>query len=258
MENAEPLSLLPGFKIYGARVIHSLRNGISVILWMSIAITINACSIPSVVVETTDQYQVPAEIPPGQGWWFARFNMAGSEQQSPDWYMGTLIAGEIIAPLLTEHRNDIEFWRIHRRAGRDGDNHVFSFIFYSSAETARLIYQGIDNNELLKQLISEQKITETVSDETTKILRPEISATSDENWSDEIQKTWPSYIMGASQMWLDLVTEYAGQQEAGIDPVERYQQVQKRLTEVWQAEGRHAWLHHLNALYAYQPLLMRY
>jgi len=30
------------------------------------------------------------------------------------------------------------------------------------------------------------------------------------------------------------------------------------MTDIWQEQGQHAMLHHLNAVYAYQPLLMRY
>lgn len=237
---------------------YSLRLSVSAILIVSTAISISACTVFPDNVDTKDRYQVPPELATGDGWWHARFRIAWPEQQKPDWSMGALIAGEIISPVLTEFRNDIEYWRVHRRAVRDGHDHVFTFVFYSSAKTASLIYEHIDNNHGYKQLLSKQYIIWTGFDDTTTILLPEVSATSDSNWPVEIQQTWPSFIMGASQMWLDLVTEYAAQLEDNIEPIERYQKVQNRLTEVWQAEGRHALLHHLNALYAYQPILMHY
>jgi hypothetical protein len=227
-------------------------------MFISISLLLTACTVAPVVVDVTEQYQVPDKLSAGKGWWYARFRVTWPEGEKPDWSIGTLVAGEIIAPVINKYRQDIELWRFHRRAARDGYDHVFSFIFYSSAETASLIYQNIDRNEQLQQLKSEQVIIWTGFDNTTTNKRPEVSATSDSSWPEEIQQTWPVFIMGASQMWLDLVKHYSRQSDADMEPVQRYQIIQQKVTEVWQDNGRHAWLHHLNGLYAYQPMLMRY
>ena len=110
----------------------------------------------------------------------------------------------------------------------------------------------------MQQLKAEQIIIWTGYDGTATNSRPKISDTSDSDWPDEIKKTWPVFIMGASQMWLDLVKEYSLQVDVDLESKSRYQEVQKHLDEVWKNQGHHAWLHHLNALHAYQPLLMRY
>ena len=34
-----------------------------------------------------------------------------------------------------------------------------------------------------------------------------------------------------------------------------YQEVNTTLSELWRKEGRHAFLHHLNALFGYEPLI---
>ena len=210
---------------------------------------------------TIDQNQPAAyqeTLPDGKGWWYARFRMDWQEEEKPNWYLGALVGAEVIAPVIKKHRQDIKLWRFHRRAKRDGHDHVFSFIFYSSAQTARHIYNEIDDNALLTELQTEALITWVGFDDTSAISKPDINDTSEVQWPEIVQKTWPVYIMGASQMWLDLVTEFAKQQDSDFSKIELYKEVQNQITEIWQEQGGHAWLHHLNALYAYQPLLMRY
>ena len=34
-----------------------------------------------------------------------------------------------------------------------------------------------------------------------------------------------------------------------------YQEVNATLSQMWREEGRHAYLHHLNALFGYEPLI---
>ncbi len=238
--------------------IMTIGRGALKLLFISISLLLAACTVTPVIVDGAEQYHAPEQLPAGKGWWYARFRVAWPEGEKPDWSIGTLVAGEIIAPVINKYRQDIELWRFHRRAARDGYDHVFSFIFYSSAETASLIYQNIDSNEQLLQLKSEQVIIWTGFDNTTTNKRSEVSATSDPSWPEEIKKTWPVFIMGASQMWLDLVKHYSRQLDADMEPIQRYRIIQQKVNEVWQDNGRHAWLHHLNGLYAYQPILMRY
>jgi hypothetical protein len=68
--------------------------------------------------------------------------------------------------------------------------------------------------------------------------------------------------MGASQMWLNLIAEIAAENltddppPASIAEIETfYQRVNQTIAELWQKEGRHAFMHHLNALFEYKPLI---
>ena len=65
--------------------------------------------------------------------------------------------------------------------------------------------------------------------------------------------------MGVSRMWLQLISELADQ-SPGVSGVsgnpDSYRQVQAGITDLWQTEGRHAFLHHLNALFGYEPLII--
>ena len=104
-------------------------------------------------------------------------------------------------------------------------------------------------------------IDEVVYDDPTKLTRPDIEDTSDKNWPVSIQKAWPYYIMGVSQMWLNLITQVAddnlkSEPHSSVKEIETfYSQVNETVTDLWQKQGRHAFMHHLNALFGYEPLI---
>ncbi|MEE9395858.1 MAG: hypothetical protein V3V31_02480 [Methylococcales bacterium] len=194
-----------------------------------------------------------------KGWWYARFRLRWPKDVEAAWYLGPLIANEIVAPALHQYANKIELWRFHRRAGRDAAGHQFSFIFYSSPTTAGEIYYALETNPLLKALIKKGKIKNVGFDNLDKITKSAIEDTSDKHWPEEIQKSWPYFIMGASQMWLNLTQQLANQQqkqEKSMDLEKRYQRIHSQLLALWKHEGNHALLHHLNALYGYEPLII--
>ena len=86
--------------------------------------------------------QLPAEVAlndTDKSWYAARFSLNWEAGQEPQWYLGTLLAGEIITPILDQYAPQITCWRIHRRAVHDKTGHVFSFIFYSSEASAAMI-----------------------------------------------------------------------------------------------------------------------
>lgn len=217
-----------------------------------------ACAPKQQTVKKPDNENLSTQVASGEGWWTARYRFNWPEGEKPNWMLGTLVAGEMVAPVLTAFDQDIKLWRFHRRAARDGHDHVFSFIFYSSAETAQQIFARLRQDPLLQQLRDEQQIIWTGFDNTAVIRKPEISATSDRHWPEAIQKSWTEFIMGASRMWLDLVLSYDHEIDADVELLERYQTIQNKINQNWLNWGRHAWFHHLNALFAYQPLLMRY
>ena len=218
-------------------------------------------SVPPVASnsETPEHHQTPpANLPAGEGWWYARFHIDWPEGEEIRWYMGTLIGAEVIAPVFDEYYQDIYIWRVHRRASRDGHGHVFSFIFYSTPQATQRIYTAIESNTVVKSLLENGQLTKLSFDDVTRITRPNVEDTSDKNWTLSVQKAWPAMIMGASRMWLELVSESASRQSniSGIEA--RYKKVQDDVTQIWRDQGQHAILHHLNGVYAYQPLLIRY
>lgn len=202
-----------------------------------------------------------SELPSGNGWWAARFRMQWPPETQPIWYMDLYLAHQVILPRLEQNRQAISLWRFHRRAARDGGGRQFSFIFYASPQTAQKIFDALKTDPLVNNMKSNGILDQDVYDDPTRITLPNIEDTSDKNWPTSIQKSWPYYIMGASQMWLNLIAEIAAENMAESPPASLaeietfYQQLNETITGLWQQEGRHAFLHHLNALFEYEPLI---
>ena len=233
-------------------------------LFITIVITLGlwgCATLAPVEEDSAAAEQLAAEagtLPDGEGWWYARFHIDWPEGEATRWYMGTLIGGEVIAPIFNDYYQDVYIWRVHRRASHDGHGHVFSFIFYSTPQGAQRIYNAIENHAVVKSLLEGGQLNRVAVDDVTSITRPNIEDTSDDRWPESVQKTWPAMIMGVSRMWLDLVSELAAEESALGGLEAKYKNVQESITAVWREQGQHAMLHHINAVYAYQPLLIRY
>ena len=203
------------------------------------------------------------ELPSGSGWWVARFHLAWPPDTKPVWYLDLCLAHQVIAPQLALHEKDIYLWRFHRRAARDASGRMFSFIFYAAPRTAEQIFSALQTDPLVRKLMDEGVLERTEYDNPARIERPNIEDTSDRQWPVPIQKTWPYYIMGASRMWLNLIAEVAAEYPEDFAPTSSkeieayYQQIDKTILELWQQEGRHAFMHHLNALFEYEPIIYR-
>jgi hypothetical protein len=199
----------------------------------------------------------------GQGWWYARFRITWPENTEPSWHIDLLIADKIIAPVLSEHNEILTLWRFHRRAARDQEGHQFSFTFYASPSTAEQVFSDLKSSSLLKKMKHAGLIIKDIYDDTNRITASEISDTSDGNWAPVIKKSWPYFIMGVCQMWLTLVTEVADdlpdiKQNAALSKlILRYRQINETVKSLWREQGSHALLHHLNAIFGYEPVLVR-
>lgn len=230
------------------------------LLMIALLLAAAGCTVlrPSAGAAADAAPPVSAALAKGTGWWYARFHIARPEGESPRWYIGTLLGGEVIAPVFEQHYQDILIWRVHRRAGNDDYGHVFSFIFYSTAAGAQRIYADLEKNSVLRRLRQEGTVTAVDFDNLATISRPDIEDTSDPHWPLAVQQTWPALAMGASRMWLDLVGEMVVEHADEPDLEQRYRSVQKDINTLWAQQGQHAVLHHLSALFAYQPLLITY
>jgi hypothetical protein len=227
---------------------------------LSLSIFLSACTLVAKTPEPLTQKSSAADdaLPVGEGWWYARFFIDRPEGESPQWHIDTLLAGEVVAPVFEHHYRDILIWRFHRRAADDDYGHVFSFIFYSTAEGAQRVYNELGVHPALAQLRRDGLVTRVAFDDLGSIMRPAIEDTSDENWLPVVQQAWPAMIMGASRMWLEIVTSLAADQPEELGLVDRYLAVNDEVSRIWREQGQHAVLHHLSAIYGYEPLLIRY
>jgi hypothetical protein len=198
------------------------------------------------------------------GWWYARFAVNWPPDKEPSWYVDSLLAHRVVSPVLDQFGNEIVLWRFHRRAGRDQAGHQFSFIFYATQDTARGVFATIEADGTLKAMRNGGMIIRVSCDDLGTITRPNLEDTSDRAWSLPIQKSWPFYIMGVSEMWLNLIREVATRTSSGKPPANLaetlafYEEVNAAIDKMWQEEGQHAFLHHLNAIFGYEPLVVRH
>jgi len=195
-------------------------------------------------------------------WWAIRFQNDWPEGMTAEWYMDALIAHRIIAPVHEIYRDQISLWRFHRRAARDGAGHQFSFIFYTDTATATEVFNAVREDSLLAELQKVGKIRRFFTDGTGQITKPGIGDTSDQSWSPIVKNTWPYFIMGVSQTWLEMIDAEAGRREMIIDNAsietlqDQYRRIDGDVRKAWQLEGHHAFLHHLNAVFGYTPIIV--
>jgi len=194
-------------------------------------------------------------------WWYIRFQLTWPENEAPDWTLDTLLADLVCAPALVDFGQYIQLWRFHRRAARDKAGRQFSFIFYTDRYNALAINRYIDTNLLVQELLLRGYLAKVSFEQSSS--RPQLEDTSDKNWSVMMQKSWPFFIMGVSETWLDLIEQIAI--ERRLDAMQDlptllagYSKVSATVDETWQQHGQHAFLHHLNAVFGYQPALIRY
>jgi hypothetical protein len=197
-----------------------------------------------------------------EGWWRVRFRMNWPEGEEPAWPVDVLIAHRIVAPVLRQYRDDIELWRFHRRAARDGAGHQFSLIFYAPPRVAERLYARLQDDPLLRRLQREHSIEAVSYTSTVSNQEPHIESTSDPNWPAVIQKSWPYFIMGVSEMWLDLVDKVAGETSPAPGPSTKdlknfYARVNENISALWRDQGQHAFLHHLSGVFGYERMLIR-
>lgn len=195
-------------------------------------------------------------------WWYARFKITWPEGEAVNSAVSLLLAREVIAPVLDKHARALPRWRFHRRAIRDPGGHRFSFIFYSDPATAERIFKTLRANPVLKQALSANLIESLKFDDPERPSRPDPGDTSDPRWPATLQAHWPAYIMGASALWLGLIEDQieAGPPPAGADIETRlaaYRRAEQAIDAIWYRDGQHALFHHLNAIFGYEPMLIR-
>jgi hypothetical protein len=227
---------------------------------LSLLVFLSACAAPPKSAPSVPG--APASIQPSvmYRWWQARFHINWPADVPPRWYVDSLVANEVVGPVLRKHPSEIPLWRFHRRAVRDDAGHRFSWIFYASPEMASVYFDEISENIVLKHLVEKSVVSRVRLDTVTGGAPQPVGATADPRWSEVMQNAWPYYIHGISRMWLDMIASEETAMAAKPAPdnvdalIERYRIVEADIGGVWQTEGRHALLHHLNAIFGYQPL----
>jgi hypothetical protein len=195
-----------------------------------------------------------------KGWWAVRFYMNWPEKTEPAWHLGALLGHQVVAPILVQYGDAIELWRFHRRAARDESGHRFTFYFYTTPQIAAQVINSARFHRRVIQLTAAGDLLRTAYSDPAVNEHPHVEDISDANWSPVLQKAWPYFIMGVSRTWLDLIDRLVAArpidiQRASLEALyELYREVDADVVGIWKNEGRHAFLHHLNAIFEYEPL----
>ena len=206
--------------------------------------------LPSGPAGTAEQFQY---------WWHVNYRIQWPENTEPEFFIDLLLADAVIEPILLMHRDSITYWRFHRRAVRDNVGHQFSFIFYTDKDTAQSIYKQVGHNEITKKMLEMNILQKILTDDPDRNTLTAINATSDKNWPLELQNAWPAYIMGVSSTWLQLINQAIKDNKPGNDInylLGEYKQADAAISGIWYEQGQHAFLHHLNAIFGYEPILI--
>ncbi|MGD2083325.1 MAG: hypothetical protein PVF91_10180 [Chromatiales bacterium] len=201
---------------------------------------------------------------PGDGepaWQRVRFRIHWPEGEDPAWHLDALLADRVIGPVLQRNHGTLSLWRFHRRAARDAAGHSLSFLVFASRARGEALCDSLSGDPQVAALMRAGFLDSVECSRPPGQRAGRIGGTSDPEWPPEIQRTWPFYIMGVSEMWLRLIDELArepeGSEARSLDElVEHYRQVHDDLSALWASEGEHAFLHHLNALFAYEPIYL--
>jgi len=233
--------------------------------FVALAMLLGLSACTRVVVVDTPMEALPtatiASAEGGEDWWDVDFTMSWDPGESPDTFLDALIADQICAPALASAGSRIRLWRFHRRHVRDAIGHRFRMRVYTDAEGADKLYEHIRASSVLEWLETDEWVESVSMDRRERPEEPAIARASDANWPQAIQESWPWFIMGVSQAWLVLVKEvsaeraYEGNSKWSL--LDHYQNVNETINDQWRVFGQHAYLHHLNAIFAYKPLVIR-
>ncbi len=194
-------------------------------------------------------------------WHACRAGIAWTEGAAPDWSVDVLLAHAVFAPVLADEAAQISAWRFHRRAARDQAGHRFSFLFRAAGPDSLRIAEAARRSVALQWALHDGLIVDFDCRDLGYWSGTELSATSDPAWSPQMRQAWPHFIQGVSRFWLALIeNEMAGlPPDADLVALQRASRAaHQRVSEIWSYEAPHALLHHLNAIFAYQPWLMRF
>jgi hypothetical protein len=223
-----------------------------------LVLLLGACASP-VSKDTPMESAAKANWPGERSWRHLRLNFAANPDGRVDWHLDALAANEVFAPLLDKYRAQIPLWRFHRRAAADAAGHQFSLIIFSNRQIAESIVRAVDNHPTTVALQRAGVLRRLSTELDVAPERKAISATSDPNWSEDLQRSWPWFAMGVSQAWLALLQQQlTAEQPQDIEQlIQHYASANQAVNGRWREQSAHAYLHHLNALFGYESLTIR-
>ena len=221
---------------------------------------LQACAqLPPKSAQVSELGRVPTNLKATeeQRWHQICFRMPMNEEGEPNFSTDLFLAHQVVQPELEQHASEIALWRFHRRAANDQTGHQFGFFYFTYDSVAKQITQAIQESDRLEALRGLGREVGIVVDCWSKAGMESIEGLSDKNWNNATQKAWPYFAMGMSASWLSLIDQLSGEQEHSDNLIAHYEVVESAVIEIWQLQGQHAYIHHLNAIFGYEPVFIR-
>jgi hypothetical protein len=195
-------------------------------------------------------------------WWHLWFQIKQPPQDQGIAYpiFDLIIAHKLIKPEIDKYENSILSWHFFRRWDKDEAGHVFSFYFYCSEKIKNEICLDIEDNNVYKilknlDLIIKKDCVEKPKDKSGNYIW--------DNWPRSVNKNFPLFIHSISKYWLDLIDEIkefipvSKMDPQTFEEIQLYyQQIEANLNNEWLYRGSHFTLHHISAIFGYQPTIV--
>lgn len=174
-----------------------------------------------------------------------RFN---DDPDSPDMWMDLFLIDTAFREVIEKHKP--ELWRFHRRSAKDSVGHQLSLLVYTESINTVNIYD--------KLVLSSEIMGDHIKSISIETMQPGIENTSDTNWSEPLQKSWPYFACGSCQMIMGLMDHIPKYKKPSIDSVfEIYEPIQDEMKDFYTNNAGHAFIHHLSALFGYAPIKLQ-
>ena len=191
------------------------------------------------------------------------FKFEWSEDEGPRWWVGTYMIDTLFREILKVYGKKICMWRFHRRAEQDDNGHQLTLMCYTTERVGRRIELHISKSKVIRTLSGGSFLRSyrvNFSGET-------ISSTSDGKWDEVMRNAWPFFIQGVCESVLVMLERLHIESSYSDIPrdlltdewIESYYGViHKRLVELWERQGSHAFFHHVGGVFGYAPVYVRF
>ena len=185
-------------------------------------------------------------------WYLINLKLKSKDFANPEFFIALAILDLLFTPTVKKFRKDFECWRFHWSSTPE-DGHRLKLFFKTSSQKAEEIAKFVNGIDFCTFAKREYLETEEIKSEIfgSEESSSTIEVISDESWPEEIQKSWPHYIMGVSDMAIALVEEVKMKQGEEVDQSDKakieeyYKKVEAGIASIWKRYGNHAFFHHL-------------
>jgi len=191
-------------------------------------------------------------------WQRLNFKIKWDRKTPARFFIDLILLDLLIKPAMDKFRAEVFSWTFHRAVVLgEPEGHMLNFNVYSDIGTAEKILDFIklhENYILVKNYFEESELKIIDIGSNIEAIAGGIKA------SKEILKSWHYFMMGACDMYLDLIQETKNKLAKTIDmnnPSQLegyYQEIQNDINKEWHEGGQHAFFHFLSEIFGYPPI----